>query len=359
MVNRGRQSLRVLVVGHFALDGPCENGQIAKTRICFDELRVALGKEHVRAADTSWYRRVLLATVGAFLKDLLWTNTVLVMPGSRAVRWVLPPLAAWRVLLGRQLHVIAIGSSLGRAAQGSWLLRFLLNRCDGVHVETTVLREELNGLGLRRVRLLPNMRQFDSVRMPDATSARHVRAVFISRILPSKGVELAIESVRAANAHSPGSFTLDIYGPVPAEHTQWFATIQRRCTQGIRYCGVLPFPEVQATLREYDVLLFPTTYSSEGFAGVMLEGMISGLAVLTSDWLANHEFIRDGVNGFLLPPDSADAFATKLLELDHDRELLLTLQRNSAACAHQYHAPGVMSAFIDHLVSCAPSGCGS
>jgi glycosyltransferase involved in cell wall biosynthesis len=173
--------------------------------------------------------------------------------------------------------------------------------------------------------------------------------VFLSRVIPTKGIEVAVRAVVAANRARSRTCTLDIFGPVPSKEQPWFRELESQFSSEIRYLGEILPDEVQGRLRDYEVMLFPTTYAGEGFPGVLVEAMIAGLALLASDWMSNSEVVRQGENGFVLPASDPSAFADKLIELSADRSQLLSLQQQSAKTAKQFHSDVVMPILLDRV----------
>lgn len=68
-----------------------------------------------------------------------------------------------------------------------------------------------------------------------------------------------------------------------------------------------------------DIFCLPS--HSEGMANVVIEGMSSGLAVITTTVGGHPEIIENGVNGILVPPQQPAPLADKLLEVVNDRPL--------------------------------------
>lgn len=65
---------------------------------------------------------------------------------------------------------------------------------------------------------------------------------------------------------------------------------------------VLLKPEHRPQLiSEYDALVLPTYYDTEGHPGVLIEAMHAGVPVITTQVRTFPELITHGVNGFLLP----------------------------------------------------------
>jgi glycosyltransferase involved in cell wall biosynthesis len=58
--------------------------------------------------------------------------------------------------------------------------------------------------------------------------------------------------------------------------------------------------EVVPTLRNYDALIFPSYYQGEGHPGVLVEAMMAGLPIITTQFRSIPELVQDGVNGLLM-----------------------------------------------------------
>jgi len=69
-------------------------------------------------------------------------------------------------------------------------------------------------------------------------------------------------------------------------------------------------------LAEADIFVLPSR--SEGFSNAIIEAMASSLPVVATDVGGNGEAVKDGVTGFLVPPEDPDALATTILRLLSD-----------------------------------------
>ena len=89
----------------------------------------------------------------------------------------------------------------------------------------------------------------------------------------------------------------------------------------VELTGPRPRSEVPGLLAGFDAFLFPST--CEGSAGAVIEAMATGLPVLTTPNSGSP--VRDGVDGFVLPPADVDGFADRIVELarDPDRRLAM------------------------------------
>jgi glycosyltransferase involved in cell wall biosynthesis len=67
--------------------------------------------------------------------------------------------------------------------------------------------------------------------------------------------------------------------------------------------------------------LFVLPSYNEGLPMAILEGMTAGMAIVSTPVGGIPEVVRDGYNGFLVPPGDIDALAEKLAVLAHDPQL--------------------------------------
>jgi glycosyltransferase involved in cell wall biosynthesis len=84
---------------------------------------------------------------------------------------------------------------------------------------------------------------------------------------------------------------------------------------------------VAGIMKSLNVLVHPS-YSSEGVAQTILQGLAMGKPVIASDCGAASEVIIDGKTGFLIPPKDPEAIARKVVELYRNPTLGIRLGEN-------------------------------
>jgi glycosyltransferase involved in cell wall biosynthesis len=73
--------------------------------------------------------------------------------------------------------------------------------------------------------------------------------------------------------------TLTFYGPIHEEDRDYFEAELRKYSFA-EYKGVLQPSEIHQTLNDYDVMLLPTHYYTEGLPGSIIDAYISGIPVM-------------------------------------------------------------------------------
>ena len=159
----------------------------------------------------------------------------------------------------------------------------------------------------------------DGIWLPNARKAIHThletrpfskRFVFISRIIPDKGIHEILQLAEKL----PEDYTVDLYGPVDERYTDTALLTSRN----ISYKGVLKPEEVTGVLDNYDVLLLPTWFKYEGYPGIVLEALSLGKPVISTLWNSIPEIIRDGYNGLLIPVKNVEALNRAILHFNED-----------------------------------------
>ncbi|MDI5934167.1 glycosyltransferase family 4 protein [Halomonas kalidii] len=272
------------------------------------------------------------------------------MPAERGLKYLLPFYCYWRWRHAVPVHYLVVGGWLPAFLDSHpWLCRGL-RRLDSLHVQSRRMIAQLKRQGFENLHWLPNFRDF----LPQGPVSRGigdpVRLVFLSRMIPEKGADLAVAAVETLNAaRERPCCTLDLYGPVADDHHAWLSQLLQSRGDAIAYRGSLAPDAVIETLSRYDALLFPTRYVGEGFPGVIVEAYAAGLAVIASDWQDNGEVVIEGTTGLLFPSGEAAALEQRLDWLIHHSGALLAMKRAARATAARYHVDTVIPELLGTL----------
>ena len=144
-----------------------------------------------------------------------------------------------------------------------------------------------------------------------------LRAAVVARMVRSKGIDVAVEAVRRARANG-AAVELSLYGVPDLDNPRAIsaADLQRWSDEpGIQWHG--QSRDVRAVWRDHHVVCVPSR-GGEGLPRSLLEGAAAGRAVLTTDTPGCATFVRDGIEGLLVPPDDPDALARAFVALSRD-----------------------------------------
>ncbi len=200
------------------------------------------------------------------------------------------------------LHVVGMGSLLDVVDEAITVA--LAHRPGGVAVHTRAqaatfpfgdqLRVIGNGLDLDRYR--------------PVLEVAEPRLGWVARISPEKGLDDAIAAAQAVG------LPLHVWGFVEDPH-HWQAVLDRFGADAVRHHGFLPTDELQAALGTCTAML-ATHRWEEAFGNVVAEAQACGVPVVTYDRGGPAELVRDGVTGFVTPPDDVDGLVAALNRID-------------------------------------------
>jgi D-inositol-3-phosphate glycosyltransferase len=160
--------------------------------------------------------------------------------------------------------------------------------------------------------------------------------LFVGRIQPLKGVDLAIESLAAM----PTPATLVIVGgPSGADGHAEVARLHALADQlgvadRVRWVQPQPHEALAGWYRAADVCLVPSR--TESFGLVALEAAACGTPVVAADVGGLRSLVDDGHTGFLVTPRTAEAFAEPVARLLGDPELARAMGARAAARSGGY-----------------------
>jgi glycosyltransferase involved in cell wall biosynthesis len=140
--------------------------------------------------------------------------------------------------------------------------------------------------------------------------------ITVTRMTRQKGIPTLLDAAALVHQHRPGVRFL-LVGPRESEGP--FAVTQAEIDRHAPYVlAVGPRSDVPALLGLADVFAFPTEYF-EGVPRALLEAAVAGRPIVTTRMPGCTDVIRDGQNGFLVPPRDPRLLAERILDLLRDR----------------------------------------
>lgn len=146
------------------------------------------------------------------------------------------------------------------------------------------------------------------------------RAAFVGRMLHSKGINTLVEA--QGRLRSRGiDLDLAMYGTADGLSLQG---ISRKTLEewnkrpGVQWHGHVS--DILGVWRAADIAVVPS-HGGEGMPRAMLEAAACGRPLIVADVPGCREFVRSGVEGFIVPPGDSEALAARLAQLAHDATL--------------------------------------
>lgn len=297
---------KVGICGHFGLKKELFNGQTIKTKMLTSALEAELGKKDIVKIDTHGGMKALPKVFLQLLVSFIECQTVIMLPAHNGIKIFAPFLAIFGKLLHCQILYVVIGGWLPEMTKNKKWLAYFLKKFNGIYVETSSMKAALETQGFTNIFVMPNFKNLSVLSEKELVYTTHEPFSFcmFSRVMKEKGIEDAINAITQINNQAGRTVaTLDIYGQIDNNYVSRFSKLQQDFPSFIKYKSIIAPDKSVETLKNYFILLFPTYYAGEGFAGTLLDTMAAGIPVIASDWKYNKEIVVEGKTGTLIHSD--------------------------------------------------------
>ncbi len=343
---------KLFIIGHFGFGKELLNGQTVKTKILAKELNDQLGEEEVICVDTHGSRLKLIKTLLSLFGIAKRTKNAVMLPAHNGVKVLTPILLQLRRMYGIKLHYVVIGGWISDMVKGAPSLREGLKKFDGIYVETNTMKLSLEAQGFQNIFVMPNCKKLNVLSKEELIYAEKppLKLCTFSRVMRKKGIEDAVNAVKAINSERGSRmYTLDIYGQIDSEQTEWFETLKSEFPEYIKYCGLVDYDKSTETLKDYFALLFPTKFYTEGIPGTIIDAYGAGLPVLSSKWESYGDIIRENETGYCYEFDNYGEFVQKLRNMADDPEAFNKMKTACLEESEKFKPKTVVGEFISHL----------
>lgn len=267
---------------------------------------------------------------------------------------------SWLCRRARVPHVLCFRNSdvldqiRGWGSVGRAWLRLLLRTPDAIAVQgerwVTPLREL--GIDPERVVVVPNWIPPNvTVASTPKTVAtgEPVHFVFAGRLVENKGVTTILDASLEHLAGIPHKVTIVGSGPLEGVMRERLAAAPAATVELV---GNRTREGVYELLRRCHVFVLPT-FHKEGFPNALLEAMALGLPAISTDVGSIIESLRDGVNGFIVPPRDPTALATAMAAYISAPELVASHSLRTLEIVRARHGgDATLGRLLDAVSSC-------
>lgn len=184
--------------------------------------------------------------------------------------------------------------------------------------------------------------------VPPGPVGKPLRVALVSRLLWSKGVDLLVEAVTQARLGGT-EIELSLFGAPDAANPRSIPleTLEEWSTRdGIRWYG--PTQDVRSVWMAHDVACLPSR-GGEGLPRTLLEAASCGRAIVTTCVPGCREFVRDGIDGIVVPPGDVPALRDALIRLAGDEVLVLEMQRHARARIEDGYTESAVSSKVEAM----------
>lgn len=166
------------------------------------------------------------------------------------------------------------------------------------------------GVAPERLTVVPNgvdaRFYHDAVPFPDLVDRDRPLLLFVGRLEPRKGCELAVRAFLQARRRRPGVRLCVVGDGSQRRHCEELVPAEAR--GDVSFVGSVTESDKARFYASADLLVAPNL-GGESFGIVLLEAMAAGLPVVASDIPGFRTLAADGSHGYLVPPGDGTALA--------------------------------------------------
>jgi glycosyltransferase involved in cell wall biosynthesis len=245
-------------------------------------------------------------------------------------------LKFWCSVLNKPLQTRLFGSSIKETYQNSNIINRILIRyvlqSDQALIQTKGLllffKNEISSK--YNIKWFPTSRPLNS-KIQEKNNSHTIKFIYVGHIRNEKGIDTLLDAIEILNEKNL-NFSLDLYGSIyDNRFKERFNKIEN-----VNFKGEVRHDKLLKALTQYDVMVFPTHYEGEGYPGTIIESLISGVPVITTQWKYIPELIRNNHNGILVPIRDSQKLADAMNKVITDTDYLEKLKNNVQKSSHEF-----------------------
>jgi glycosyltransferase involved in cell wall biosynthesis len=265
------------------------------------------------------------------IKSIFKSDMVLINVSKRGFETLILPVALVCAALKRNVIVRYFGGDAAEVYKNIYspLLNFIHNVANERVIVMTETVENIEYFEKYKyvVYQLTNSRPTTAARKIKDSENGSLKLVFMAQLKERKGVRDIIRAVEGLE-----NLIVDFYGPM-----EWDIDMSDFFDKtNVNYKGVAPLGSAQMVMKNYDALIFPTTYEGESHAGVILESYSVGLPVLAYSWKAIPEIVFHKETGLLSACGDVNELRENIKKLRDDISLRKNMSQNCLRIFERY-----------------------
>ena len=252
----------------------------------------------------------------------------------------------WFKKLNLRRNVVhwVIGGTLGDKVKNGVFDADVIGYAKHTLVESPLMLRQLEDCGVNGVIQVPNFKCIDY--LPQISAPQNIlRFVFLSRIMEEKGCNEILAAAKLLNEWGlQKQYIVDFYGKVADDYKTTFEEGLSKLPN-VKYQDFLDMRKEEGydRLATYDMLLFPTYWKGEGFAGIFIDAFVSGLPMIITDWAHNSQFVKKGETGLFIPVHDAKALAQKMKDCIEGQYDILKMKQYCQIEAKKYDVSRIVT----------------
>jgi len=222
------------------------------------------------------------------------------------------------------------------------VVRFTLKYADALMAQTLCAAKEMQKLSSKEVTIIPNsvdFKRFASLPKENTKEKFGIRRQWktilcVANLRPVKGLHYLIEAMNYVVRDFP-EVQLYLVGRDDQKGKLQRLVYKRNLQEKIIFTDLVPPDEIPKYMAAADIFVLPSL--SEGFPNVLLEAEAAGLPIVATSVGDIPEIVKEGENGFLVPPKNPYMLAEKLLFLLRNESVRKRVSSNNIEKARDYN----------------------
>lgn len=335
----------ICIIGNIG-DGTIIGGQINKTLTLYEYM----SSNFKNIVIYNVYGKNAIQLFAGILKTVASNDKIILMLSNPGYFKVLPYIVILSFAFKTEIYENVIGGTRAKILKRIKIMRYFERRIKRIYVESNLMVNEYKEIGFENVLYQPTFKKFkvSDIKECHDPNSGILKLCTFSRVTKTKGVGIAVEILEKL-LNNGINVELTIYGPMDTNYEDEFMSLIKR-KEKIFYYGVIEDNKVISTLRENDILLFPSYYGGEGFPGAFIEAMAAGLPIITAYYAQFVEIINEGHNGYIIKENNQEEYIEKIKILNKDRNLLKEMKLCALNEAKKYHVNNVLKDMMKEIM---------
>ncbi|MCH4284029.1 glycosyltransferase family 1 protein [Absiella sp. AM54-8XD] len=334
---------KAIVVGWINKGKEADCGETMKNQLMIKRLE-ELGVECIQLDFKNWKKHPWVLV--SLLANILFNrDSTLIM--STSVQNVYPIMKLLKIIKSKQNTVNwVIGGSLGNYVLDGKYDKNVIGYVKHTIVESIVMKEQLSSVGIDNVIVKPNFKPISYYPpLKNDVNYNKLRFVFIGRIMAEKGCTYIMQTAEQLNDEGyKDKFEITFYGKIADQYEDEF-TKYINSLDNVSYGGFLNM-QVNSSYNElssFDMMLFPTYWKGEGFAGIIIDAFVSGLPIIASDWAHNKIFLKEGLDTIFVEVHDITALKKEMKNCIDGKYDLISMKNNARIRAKEFDVNNVIT----------------
>lgn len=331
----------IIFIGPVGAGKKSDGGSIIKNQILTERLKTLTD---IKIVDTTFWKKDVKVAAKLLYNILRYPHYNIIISSSYKSAYTFIKILTHIVKKDRIFYWV-IGGALPENIIKDKLNLNYYKKVNKIIVEGKKMQADLMKQGLSNVIYIPNLKRIDYLPVITRENKDMTRFVFLSRIIRLKGCDLIFDSCERLNAEGfEKKYNVTFYGPIDSSYETHFKDRIAKLAN-VSYNGFLNLKESTGydELAQYDCMLFPTFWPTEGFPGIIIDAFIAGLPVICTDWNMNSELILDKENGFVIESIDDESLTACMRSFIQNKDDYSYIIKNNQDKVHDYNVNEIVT----------------